>query len=87
LPGSFETSQRLLYAVQRIVDYGRPDDYYTTLPARYASLTTADLDKAARAKIDPARLIFVVVGDASVVKPQLDQLKLPVEVIPAPAMN
>jgi|GEM_PF-5267764 len=39
------------------------------------------------AKIDVSKLTFVIVGDASVVKPQLDQLKLPVEVVPAPAMG
>ena len=40
----------------------------------------ADLDKAARESINPDRLIWVVVGDASVVKPQLDALGIPVEV-------
>jgi ribose 5-phosphate isomerase len=42
------------------------------------------MDAAVRRVIDPARLTFVVVGDAAVVKPQLDKLGLPVEVITAP---
>jgi len=58
---------------------GRPDDYYATLPARYRAMTPADLDKAARAAIDPKRLIWVVIGDAKAVKPQLDGIGLPVE--------
>ena len=35
---------------------------------------------AAKAAIDPSRFVWVVVGDASVVKPQLDALGIPVEV-------
>ena len=36
--------------------------------------------KAARAAIDPSRFVWVVVGDAAVVQPQLEALGLPVEV-------
>ena len=53
-------------------------------PDRYRALTTSDLDQAARAAIDPAKLVWVVVGDASKVKSQLDTLGIPVEVIEAP---
>jgi hypothetical protein len=41
------------------------------------------MDAAARATIDPSTFVWVVVGDASVVRPQLDALGLPVEVRPA----
>ena len=70
-----------------IANFNRPDDYFERLPDRYAKMTTSDIDAAGRAKIDVSKLTFVIVGDASVVKPQLDQLKLPVEVVPAPAMG
>ena len=58
------------------------------LPAKYRAMTPSSVDKAARGAIDPKRLTWVVVGDAKVVKPQLDTLGLPVEVVastPAPA--
>jgi predicted Zn-dependent peptidase len=84
LPGDFETSEALLGALMRIQSLHRPDDYYTRLPDRYRALTTADLDQAARSAIDPAKLVWVVVGDASKVKSQLDGLGMPVEVIAAP---
>jgi predicted Zn-dependent peptidase len=87
LPGSFETTGAVLGGVQAIVNYGRPDDYYERVVPEYQALTTSEIDRAARAKLDPAKLVFVIVGDASVVKPQLEQLNLPVEVIPAPALN
>jgi ribose 5-phosphate isomerase len=47
-------------------------------------MTAAEMDGAVRRAVDPSRLTFVVVGDASVVKPQLDKLGLPVEVIASP---
>jgi predicted Zn-dependent peptidase len=83
LPGSFETSADVLGGMQRNALYGRPDNYYDTLAGRYRALKIVDLDKAARTAIDPARLLWVVVGDAAKVRPQLDQLKLPIETVPA----
>jgi predicted Zn-dependent peptidase len=83
LPGSFETSADVLGGMQRNALYNRPDDYYDSLADRYRAMKTADLDQAARAVIDPKKLLWVVVGDAAKVKPQLDALKLPVETVPA----
>ncbi|HAF40361.1 MAG TPA: peptidase M16 [Sphingobium sp.] len=79
LPGSFETSSDLLGAMMRNSLIGRPDDYYETLPNVYRAMTAADMDKAAREAISPDRLIWVVVGDAKLVRPQLDAVGLPVE--------
>ena len=62
---------------------GKPDDYYVTLPAKYQAMTPASLDAAARAAIDPAKLVWVVVGDAKVVRPQLQNLGLPIEEVAA----
>ena len=84
LPGDFETSAALLGALMRIASLHRPDDYYTRLADRYRALTPADLDRAARTAIDPSRLIWVVVGDAAKIRPQLDKLGISVEAIAAP---
>ncbi|MGA0543753.1 M16 family metallopeptidase [Brevundimonas sp. VNH65] len=85
LSGSYETSGAVLGALQSNALYGRPDDYQETLAGRINSLTAQQLDAAARAAVDPNRFVWVVVGDASVVKPQLDALGLPVEVRSAEA--
>jgi hypothetical protein len=69
------------------VNYGRPDNYYETLAAKYQGLGSKDLDNAARAKLDPSKILWVIVGDASVVKKQLEPLGLPIEVVPAPVMK
>jgi predicted Zn-dependent peptidase len=79
LPGSFETTGAVLGGMTSIVNLGRPDDYYQNLGKKYAGLTAPTLDATARAKIDPASLVWVVVGDARTVRPQLDGIGLPVE--------
>ncbi len=83
LAGTYETSGAVLAAMRNNDFLGRPDDYQATLPQKYRALTTAQLDAAARAAIDPNRFVYVVVGDAKVVRPQLDGLGLPVEVVSA----
>ena len=48
--------------------YGRPDDYQETYAGRLAALTPAEVAAAAKAEIDPERLLWVVVGDADQVR-------------------
>jgi ribose 5-phosphate isomerase len=43
-------------------------------------MTAAELDAALQGAVDPDRMVWVIVGDAEKVKPQLDKLGLPVEV-------
>ena len=87
LPGSFETSGAVLGGLQRMINLGRPDDYYERLPEKYAAMTTAALDAEFRKVVDPKSLVWLVVGDAKKVRPQLDGLGLPVEEMPAPGME
>jgi predicted Zn-dependent peptidase len=84
LAGQFETAGDVLGGMQNNVLYRRPDSYYDTVADRYRALTAEQMDEAIRAAIDPAKFVWVVVGDAKVVKPQLDSLGLPVEVRAAP---
>ena len=86
LPGSFETSDDVLGAMQRNDLYRRPDDYYARITARYRALTQPQLTTAINGAIDPSRAVWVVVGDAKTVKPQLDSLGLPVEVVTAASL-
>ena len=84
LPGQFETADAVMGGMEANVLYHRPDNYYETLASRYRALTAAGMDAAAKAAIDPAKLTWVVVGDAAKVKPQLDALGIPVEVVKTP---
>ena len=81
LPGTFETSGAVLGAIQGNALYKRPDNYQETLASRYRAMTAAEMNRAARAAIKPDDLVWVVVGDAAKVRPQLDRLGLPVEVM------
>ncbi|WP_188056160.1 M16 family metallopeptidase [Sphingosinithalassobacter sp. CS137] len=83
LAGGFEASDAVLSAMQQNDLFGRPDDYYETIAQKYRGLTREQLDAAARAALDPNDFVWVVVGDASTVRPQLDSIGLPVEVVPA----
>lgn len=80
LPGSFETSGDVLGGLRSIVKFDRPDDYYEKLPATYEAMTAPEVDAAARKALSVDDLVYVVVGDAATVKPQLDGLGLPVEI-------
>ena len=81
LSGQFETSPAILGALQSNALYNRPDNYWETVAGRYRGMTTQGLDQVARQYIDGDNFVWVIVGDASVVRPQLDRLGLPVEVV------
>lgn len=83
LPGRFETSEAVLGAMISNDMYGRADDYYPKLADKYRGYGAADLDKAMRDAVTPNGFVWLVVGDAAKVKPQLDKLGYPVEVIEA----
>ena len=83
LPGQFETSGALLSGMLRNDLMGRPDDYYVQLAPRYRRVTPAIADAAIRAAIDPKGFIWVVVGDAAKLRPQLEKLGMPIEVVEA----
>lgn len=85
LAGMFEVSSAVLGGLQSNQLFGRPDDYWETAGPRYEALTIDALNQAVRDSIDPSQFIWVVVGDAATVRPQLESLGLPIEVRTADA--
>jgi predicted Zn-dependent peptidase len=81
LPGSFETSGDVLGAMQRNALFKRADDYYATVASEYRGMTQEKLDASVRALVNPDKFTWVVVGDAAKVKPQLEALGLPIEMV------
>ena len=81
LPGSFETAGAVLSAMMSNDLLGRPDDYYETIADRYRAQTITGVDRAIRGAITQRGFVWVVVGDAAKVRPQLDKLGLPIEVM------
>lgn len=80
LPGAYESAGAVLDALAANAKLGRPDDYQETYAARVRALTTAELAATAKQYIDPAKLLWVIVGDRKAVEPQLKSLGLPIEV-------
>ena len=80
LAGMFEVSSAVLGTLQSNELFDRPDDYWEQAGARYQGLTADALNQAVREAVDPSQFIWVIVGDASVVRPQLESLGLPIEV-------
>lgn len=81
LPGAYETAASILGALRSNDLYDRPDNYWEAVAPRYRAMSAADMDGAARAVIDPDRFVWVIVGDASVVRPQLEGLGLAIETV------
>ncbi|HEY5711486.1 MAG TPA: pitrilysin family protein [Allosphingosinicella sp.] len=90
LPGQFETSGAILGALRSNALYHRPDNYWVTVADRYRAMNAQTLDATARRYINPNNFVWVVVGDATRIRPQLERLNMPIEVVtlqgvPAPA--
>jgi zinc protease len=84
LPGQFETSGAVLGALRSNALYRRPDNYWSVIADRYRGMDKGTLDTTARRYINPDNFVWVVVGDASVVRPQLERLGLPIEELTLP---
>lgn len=81
LPGQFETSGAVLGALRSNALFRRPDNYWETVGDRYRGMTAQVLDQTVRRYLDPNKFVWVVVGDAARVRPQLERLNMPIEVI------
>ncbi len=80
LPGQFETSGAVLSAMIDNDVYGRPANYYETVAGTYRGLTAGGLNQVIRGAVNPRHILWVVVGDAAKIRPQLDKLGIPVTV-------
>jgi zinc protease len=87
LPGSYEQSAAVLGQMQADKLYGRPVNYVETLSGKYGTMTAEGMTAAFNAKVDPSKLVWLVVGDAAKVKPQLESLGLPIEMVGEAATN
>jgi zinc protease len=74
LPGSWETIDAVSSSIGDIVNFGLPDDYYTTYPGKVHALEIKDLENAANKVVHPDQLVWVVVGDRSSIETGLRAL-------------
>lgn len=73
---SFETISQVAGALQNIVLYGLPDDYYGRYLENIEHVTLEDVRRVAAKTLDPSHMVILVVGDARSVKGGLSQLAL-----------
>ena len=84
LPARFETASETAATLAYLATYGLPLDEIATRPARLKAVTREEVTRAAEVylKADIARI--VIVGDAKIIKAQLDALGIgSVELLPA----
>lgn len=78
-PLSFENPGYLLDETASMWRYDRPDDWLSGRISRYEAVTLEQANAAFKARIDPSKLIFLVVGDAATIAgPLAEQTGLPV---------
>lgn len=76
LAGSHETLQSVVTALQEMVEFGYPDDYYDTYAAKVMALRTADIQDAAKTVLHPDNLIWIVVGDRAKIESGIRELNV-----------
>jgi zinc protease len=72
----YDTREKVLAAREELEFYGFPADYLETHHKALEDVTLADVNRVAKKYIQPAKMGILVVGNASEIKPSLDELKL-----------
>jgi zinc protease len=73
---TFETPAQIAGALQNIVMYNLPDDYYATYLQNIDKVTLDDINKAAKKYLNTAHMAFVVVGDLKTIREGSEKLGL-----------
>ena len=71
---SFETPYQMAGALQSLILYGLPDDYYERYIPNLASVTSADVMRVARSMLDGRGMALLVVADANGTREGLESL-------------
>ena len=78
-PSTFEATGRIssrLQALESLVVYGLPDDYYSKYVPAIQSVSAADVQRVAQQYIHPDHLAIVIVGDRKTIAPRIRALNL-----------
>ncbi len=82
LPSGFETTGDISRRLEETLVYALPDDYFSRYVPNVQGVTTADVQRVARAYIRTDRMAVVVVGDRKAIEPGIRALNLgPVNII------
>jgi len=76
LPGSHETMNAVGNLFGDLLQLGLPLNFYDSYVSRVSALTTAGIEAAAKSLLNPANMIWMVVGDRAAVEPALRALEI-----------
>jgi zinc protease len=71
LPGSWETTNAVGGAIEEMVRFELPADYWSRYPAELAALDRAGVQSAAGELVRPGHLVWLVVGDRAKIEQQI----------------
>ncbi|MEX0626681.1 MAG: pitrilysin family protein [Chloroflexota bacterium] len=84
-PLRFESTGGIAAAIEPIAVYGLAEDFWQTYRDRMEAVGATEAHSAATELIRPAELLILAVGDADVIRNDVEALGIaPVEVVPAP---
>jgi predicted Zn-dependent peptidase len=72
LPGQFETSSSVLSSLLSSDRFDRELNYPESLPAKFQALSLDDLGQVADQVLHPSKLTWVIIGDASKIKAEVE---------------
>lgn len=76
LPGDFETTGQMAGQLAELLTYGQEPAFFESYVQRVMGVTAEDVQRVARTWIDPDRMVIVVVGDLTQVRPGIERLGL-----------
>lgn len=75
-PSGFETTTDISRRMEEMIVYRLPDDHFARYVPGIEAVTAADVQRVARAHIQPAKVAVVVVGDRKAIEPGIKALNL-----------
>jgi zinc protease len=74
-PIRYETTGAIASALANMVTFGLSTDYYDTYRSNVGAVSTGDVLNAAQVHVRPGELQIVVVGNADILRPQIDTIQ------------
>jgi len=75
-PSDFQSVGQIAGQLEEIAEYGLPDDTFNTYVGKVLAVTAADLERVAKATIDPEKIVIVLVGDRAQIEKTVAGLNL-----------
>ncbi len=75
-PAEFQTVAQIAGQIEELVTYNLPESTFNTFIRNIQEVTREDVQRVARATIDPDKLVIVLVGDRKVIEPSVRALNL-----------